>query len=484
MQDSPGSSRQRIDHSPRQFRVGLAVLLAGFALTVSTASEAQVGNSQPLFSAGAVPPAQRGATTYVFSIDGTLKPLQVREPEDTGVQLIPAHRSVDGHPPLPVRRSEAMRGRTASVIAVTTEQLAQMRRDAVSGRAGHVARAHGSLAKQTVREDRPAHRAPRLIQPGSGPAERLPERVASTMAPSADREQNKAGEDTKSDAGTAAWPADVVAAERAACAVVIAETGARIRVIDPIKDGQCGAPAPVMLYGFDGQKPVELSKPARLTCGMVGALKRWIDDGLQPAAERHLGARIARINVMSGYSCRNVYGRRDAKLSQHALANALDIAGFSTTSGKRANLLAHWGLTQRDIAARAKAEAARIAAEQAAAEKAALAQAGKVTPVGAGQPTNVAEASTARDGDTRANLAPPSRLGGPKKPGTNGLEGEAEEGTAAGKPASRSQRRFLRAAFTSACEIFGTVLGPEANEAHRNHFHVDLAPRRRSNYCE
>ena len=43
---------------------------------------------------------------------------------------------------------------------------------------------------------------------------------------------------------------------------------------------------------------------------------------------------------------------------------------------------------------------------------------------------------------------------------------------------------FLREAHTRACRIFGTVLGPEANNAHRNHFHVDLAPRKRSNFCE
>ena len=36
---------------------------------------------------------------------------------------------------------------------------------------------------------------------------------------------------------------------------------------------------------------------------------------------------------------------------------------------------------------------------------------------------------------------------------------------------------FLRAAHRSACKIFGTVLGPEANNAHQNHFHVDMAER-------
>ncbi len=43
---------------------------------------------------------------------------------------------------------------------------------------------------------------------------------------------------------------------------------------------------------------------------------------------------------------------------------------------------------------------------------------------------------------------------------------------------------FLRRLHQGACAMFGTVLGPEANEAHREHFHFDLHPRRSSNYCQ
>ena len=67
-------------------------------------------------------------------------------------------------------------------------------------------------------------------------------------------------------------------------------------------------------------------------------------------------------------------------------------------------------------------------------------------------------------------------LGGPKLKGKR-QRGDADKGSAANRAA------FLRGAHRTACRIFGTVLGPEANDAHRNHFHVDLAPRRRSNYC-
>jgi hypothetical protein len=36
------------------------------------------------------------------------------------------------------------------------------------------------------------------------------------------------------------------------------------------------------------------------------------------------------------------------------------------------------------------------------------------------------------------------------------------------------ERQFLRVVHASACKRFGTVLGPDYNAAHRNHFHVEL----------
>ena len=55
--------------------------------------------------------------------------------------------------------------------------------------------------------------------------------------------------------------------------------------------------------------------------------------------------------------------------------------------------------------------------------------------------------------------------------------------TAAVSPEGKTD--FLRAVHRSACKAFKTALGPEANEAHRNHFHIDLAERvRDTKVCE
>ena len=75
---------------------------------------------------------------------------------------------------------------------------------------------------------------------------------------------------------------------------------------------------------------------------------------------------------MSSYSCRNAYGRKTTKLSEHGLANALDIGDFITASAQTAAVLEGWGTPQREILAKIAAEKAaaeKHAAEQAAADK-------------------------------------------------------------------------------------------------------------------
>jgi hypothetical protein len=225
-----------------------------------------------------------------------------------------------------------------------------------------------------------------------------------------------------------------------------------------------------------GKEPeVALSPPPVLTCGMVGALHTWLTKDLQPLARKSLGADVIKIESMSDYSCRNAYGRTKTKLSEHGRANALDIRSFVTSKGEMAVVLTGWGETQRDIAARE--DALKKAAEKAAAEAARIARpavAPTTAPAtAASEATGVVVRKTIADGVTPPAAKPsfgvaPQHLGGP-------------ETTA--KPPRRMQA-FLKGAHTAACQIFGTTLGPEANNAHRNHFHVDMAPRKVKKICD
>ncbi len=85
-------------------------------------------------------------------------------------------------------------------------------------------------------------------------------------------------------------------------------------------------------------------------CPVAAALALWERDVVQPAALRLLGERIDRIDHFGSYSCRRLYGRDEGAFSEHATANAVDIAGFRTASGRRIRVLADWKGADKDAA--------------------------------------------------------------------------------------------------------------------------------------
>ncbi|MFC3117580.1 extensin family protein [Jhaorihella thermophila] len=54
---------------------------------------------------------------------------------------------------------------------------------------------------------------------------------------------------------------------------------------------------------------------------------------------------------------------------------------------------------------------------------------------------------------------------------------------AKGWKSSHRTRKMLQRAWKTACGPFGTVLGPNADRYHRDHFHLDTARYRSGPYC-
>jgi hypothetical protein len=94
---------------------------------------------------------------------------------------------------------------------------------------------------------------------------------------------------------------------------------------------------------------------------MVVGLHAWVEKTLQPAAQEALGSPVTRLRNLSGYACRNRIGSQfhGDRLSEHALANAVDIAGFVTADGRSIEVARHWGPTARDQREAEKVAAAR-----------------------------------------------------------------------------------------------------------------------------
>lgn len=118
------------------------------------------------------------------------------------------------------------------------------------------------------------------------------------------------------------------------------------------------------------------------TCGLVAAIYIWERETVAPAAAAHMGAEVARVNHRGTFACRNIYNRANARPSEHARANAIDVTGFELADGRRVSVLRDWG------------------------------------------------------DDTDAG-------------------------------------RFLAAVRDGSCDLFSGVLGPDYNQAHRDHFHLD-----------
>jgi hypothetical protein len=140
--------------------------------------------------------------------------------------------------------------------------------------------------------------------------------------------------------------------------------------------------------GFEGavrvaRSGVSFGSDFVVTCPLAVAWSLFETHVLQPAARRHFGQEVTRVVHFGSYACRNVNHREMGRRSEHATANALDVAGFVLADGTRITLAADW------------------------------------------------------DG-------------------------------------SGARAAFLRDLRAGACRFFDVVLGPDFNEAHRDHFHLDM----------
>jgi hypothetical protein len=178
-----------------------------------------------------------------------------------------------------------------------------------------------------------------------------------------------------------------LADEGGRCRQLLTRAGVRFTALPPLRAGpQCGYDHAVRFAAGGartiGYRPGELGA----NCAVAAGLALWEWHVVQPAAQRHFGARVRNIEHFGSYSCRRMYGRDSGTWSEHAEANAIDVAAFVLEDGRRISVVGDW----------------------------------------------------------------------------------ADEG---------ARGRFLREARDGACRLFATVLSPDYNRAHSDHFHLDQAGR-------
>lgn len=107
-------------------------------------------------------------------------------------------------------------------------------------------------------------------------------------------------------------------------------------------EGQCGYRDGVRLR--DGGAMDIAWRPADLgvACPVAAALLLWRREVVEPAARRHLGSSVTRIDTFGSYNCRRMYGRSAGDWSEHATADAVDIAGFRLADGRTVRVQRDW----------------------------------------------------------------------------------------------------------------------------------------------
>ncbi|MBB3772508.1 hypothetical protein FHS55_003120 [Angulomicrobium tetraedrale] len=105
--------------------------------------------------------------------------------------------------------------------------------------------------------------------------------------------------------------------------------------------GSCGMDHPFRVLAFE-QGTIEVAPKATLACPMIASVDRWMVEDIQPAAMAWFGQPVAKVKQMSSYSCRNMNGGPQGKISEHAFGNALDIGGFVLADGREVLVKTGW----------------------------------------------------------------------------------------------------------------------------------------------
>jgi hypothetical protein len=128
----------------------------------------------------------------------------------------------------------------------------------------------------------------------------------------------------------------------AGCLAVLhsAQQEGYIRFTQPAAtSGTCPLPAPVRVQSFG---EVRLSSSFLASCSLALSSTMFITQAAKPLAAAELGSPLVRIDHLGSYACRHIYHRAQGRLSEHATADALDIAGFRLANGKQIGVMKAW----------------------------------------------------------------------------------------------------------------------------------------------
>lgn len=128
-----------------------------------------------------------------------------------------------------------------------------------------------------------------------------------------------------------------------ACEQMLTAAGVRFEALPTVKgEGECGYADGVRLMP-GGALEVPYAPAANVSCPVAAALSLWQWNVVAPAVESHFpGAHLTAIEHYGSYACRRMYSRASGAWSEHATADAIDIAAFRLSDGTRILVSRDW----------------------------------------------------------------------------------------------------------------------------------------------
>ncbi|MBS4494606.1 extensin family protein [Cronobacter sakazakii] len=103
--------------------------------------------------------------------------------------------------------------------------------------------------------------------------------------------------------------------------------------------GDCPLAAPVRVLRFG---EVKLSSSFLASCPLALSSAMYVQQQAKPISASMMGSPLVRIDHYGSYACRNIYHRANARLSEHATADALDVSAFRFANGQQISVLKGW----------------------------------------------------------------------------------------------------------------------------------------------
>jgi hypothetical protein len=122
------------------------------------------------------------------------------------------------------------------------------------------------------------------------------------------------------------------------CAQALSSSDLRVTRQSDSPDAKCPLIGALRVQGGE----VALSSSFLASCPLAVAYAMFEHHTLQPVAQSVYGQKVARVDHLGSFACRNVYNRESGALSRHASADALDIAGFRLADGRTVSVLKDW----------------------------------------------------------------------------------------------------------------------------------------------